>query len=120
MKSGAAQLIADPGVAERLIAKAPRRGADRKDEVWEGVYVIMPDPNVEHQRLVMRLGVVFCEVVNPPAGGEVFPGLNLWLRPTLTRSVSEVSKSLPRLRFGLVRIVTISTAGGISFRPLFA
>ena len=37
----------------------------------------MPDPNIEHQRLVMRLGFVFCEVVNPPAGGEVFPGLNL-------------------------------------------
>ena len=52
-------------------------GADRKDEVWDGVYVIMPDPNVEHQRLVMRLGVVFSEVVNPPAGGDVFPGLNL-------------------------------------------
>jgi Uma2 family endonuclease len=72
-----ATLIADPGVEERLIAERRATGADRKDEVWDGVYIIMPDPNVEHQRLVMRLGVVFCEVVNPPAGGEVFPGLNL-------------------------------------------
>jgi Uma2 family endonuclease len=72
-----ATLIADPGVEERLIAERRAKGADRKDEVWEGVYIVMPDPNVEHQRLVMRLGVVFCEVVNPPVGGEVFPGLNL-------------------------------------------
>jgi Uma2 family endonuclease len=72
-----ATLIADPEVEERLIAERRARGADRKDEVWDGVYIIMPDPNVEHQRLVMRLGVVFSEVVNPPAGGEVFPSLNL-------------------------------------------
>jgi Uma2 family endonuclease len=72
-----ATLIADPEVEERLIAERRATGADRKDEVWDGVYVIMPDPNVEHQRLVMRLGVVFSEVVNPPAGGDVFPGLNL-------------------------------------------
>ena len=72
-----ATLIADPVVEERLIAERRARGADRKDEVWDGVYIIMPDPNVEHQRLVMRLGVVFSEVVNPPAGGDVFPGLNL-------------------------------------------
>ena len=72
-----ATLIADPGVEQRLIAERRARGADRKDEVWDGVYIVMPDPNVEHQRLVMRLGVVFSEVVNPPAGGDVFPGLNL-------------------------------------------
>ena len=72
-----ATLIADPGVEQRLIAERRAMGADRKDEVWDGVYIIMPDPNVEHQRLVMRLGVVFSEVVNPPAGGDVFPGLNL-------------------------------------------
>ncbi len=70
-------LIADPGVEQRLIAERRASGADRKDEVWDGVYIIMPDPNVEHQRLVMRLGVVFSDVVNPPAGGDVFPGLNL-------------------------------------------
>jgi hypothetical protein len=45
-------LIADPGFAERIIAERRARGRDRKDEVWEGVYVIMPDPNVDHQLLV--------------------------------------------------------------------
>ncbi len=75
-------LIADPGVAERLIAERRARGWDRKDEVWDGVYIIMPDPNVEHQLLVMRLGVAFSAAINVPAGGTVFPGLNLSDRVT--------------------------------------
>jgi Uma2 family endonuclease len=70
-------LIADAGVAERLIAERRARGWDRKDEVWDGVYIIMPDPNVEHQFIVMQLGVAFSELIKPPAGGKVFPGLNL-------------------------------------------
>ncbi len=42
----------------------------------------MPDPNVEHQLLVMRLGVAFSAAINVPAGGTVFPGLNLSDRVT--------------------------------------
>jgi Uma2 family endonuclease len=72
-----ATLIADPGVEQRLIAERRARGADRKDEVWDGVYIVMPDPNVEHQRLVARLVVALSDVVRPPTGGDVFPGLNL-------------------------------------------
>jgi len=70
-------LIADPRVAEHIIAERRARGLDREDEVWDGVYIIMPDPNVEHQLLVMRLGVAFSAAINVPVGGTVFPGLNL-------------------------------------------
>jgi Uma2 family endonuclease len=70
-------LIADPAVAERLIAERRARGWDRKDEVWDGVYIVMPDPNVDHQFLVGRLTAVFSEVIHTPAGGVVYPGLNL-------------------------------------------
>ena len=37
----------------------------------------MPDPNVEHQELVGQLTVALSAVVRPPAGGKVYPGLNL-------------------------------------------
>jgi Uma2 family endonuclease len=70
-------LIADPGVEQRIIAERRARGWDRKDEVWDGVYIIMPDPNVEHQLLVGRLTVAFSMVIDAPAGGMVLPGLNL-------------------------------------------
>ena len=72
-----AALIADPGVEERLIAERRARGWDRKDEVWNGIYIIMPDANVEHQELVGQLTVALSAVVHPPAGGKVYPGLNL-------------------------------------------
>ncbi len=72
-----AALIADPGVEERLIAERRARGWDRKDEVWNGIYIIMPDPNVEHQELVGQLTVALSAVVRAPAGGKVYPGLNL-------------------------------------------
>ena len=37
----------------------------------------MPDPNVDHQRIVGRLTIAFSAAIDLPAGGEVFPGLNL-------------------------------------------
>jgi Uma2 family endonuclease len=70
-------LIADPEVEERLIAERRAKGWDRKDEVWDGTYIVMPDPNIEHQLVVGRLTTALSAVVNVPAGGEVFPGLNL-------------------------------------------
>jgi hypothetical protein len=57
-------IIADRGVAERLIAERKTRGWDRKDEVWSGTYIIMPDADIEHRFIVMQLGVAFSAVVN--------------------------------------------------------
>src|SRR5262249_39941568 len=70
-------LIADSGVAEEVIAERQANGRDRKDEVWDGVYIIMPDPNVEHQEIVAILTTAFVTVVQPPKGGRVLPGLNI-------------------------------------------
>ena len=33
---------------EQLLAQRRRSGADRFDEVWEGVYVVAPDPDSNH------------------------------------------------------------------------
>ncbi len=70
-------LIADPRVQCQVIAERKAKGWDRKDEVWEGTYIIMPDPNIEHQEIVSNLVGAFRDVVHPPKGGKVFPGLNL-------------------------------------------
>jgi Uma2 family endonuclease len=70
-------LIADPRVAECIIAERRARGWDRQDEVWDGIYIIMPDPNIEHQEIVSGLVGAFREVVGPPAGGKVLPGFNI-------------------------------------------
>jgi Uma2 family endonuclease len=41
--------ITDPAVSKKIIRQRRLRGIDQKDEVWEGVYVLAPPPNDEHQ-----------------------------------------------------------------------
>jgi Uma2 family endonuclease len=69
--------ILDPEVMDELIHFRKKRGIDRKDEVWDGVYVIMPDPTIEHQRLVKRLTSILIRVVDDERRGETFPGTNV-------------------------------------------
>ncbi len=70
-------LITDPHLEESLKAQRHAWGADRFDEVWEGVYRMSPQPNVEHQELVSYLTSVLHEVIRPPKGARVYPGINL-------------------------------------------
>ena len=51
-------LITDERLAGRLIAERQKLGLDRWDEVWDGVYVMSPPPNIEHQKVVDRLTAV--------------------------------------------------------------
>lgn len=48
-------MILDERMTDRLIAERQRLGLDRYDEVWDGVYVMSPPPNILHQKLVDRL-----------------------------------------------------------------
>ena len=72
-----ATLITDPSLEQRLRAEREASGADRFDEVWEGVYMMTPMPNDEHQQIVMRLSSILQEVIGWPGSGEVRPGVNL-------------------------------------------
>jgi len=70
-------LVTDPLMEERLKLQRREWGADRYDEVWEGIYVISPIPNVEHQQIVASLTAVFQETIGWPGLGDVLPGVNL-------------------------------------------
>jgi Uma2 family endonuclease len=72
-----AVLITDPSLEERFIEERKICGSDRWDEVWEGVYVVTPLPNNEHQRIVSRLVGILVEVITSSGLGEVFAGVNL-------------------------------------------
>jgi len=67
----------DRELEERLIKERRAAGADRYDEVWDGVYVMSPMPNVEHQRFVGKLNTVFEIAVDWAGLGEAFPGVNV-------------------------------------------
>jgi Uma2 family endonuclease len=72
-----AMLVTDPFLEERLKLQRREWGADRYDEVWEGVYVMSPIPNVEHQQIVMRISAILQEIIGWPGLGDVLPGVNL-------------------------------------------
>jgi Uma2 family endonuclease len=72
-----AVLINDPSLEGRFIEQRKLCGSDRWDEVWEGVYIVSPLPNNEHQEIVTELIYVLREIVVHGGLGRVFPGVNL-------------------------------------------
>jgi Uma2 family endonuclease len=72
-----AVLVHDPSLERDLKAEREATGADRWDEVWEGVYVMPPLPNDEHQQLAMGIGAIYQDVVGWPGLGDVRVGVNV-------------------------------------------
>jgi Uma2 family endonuclease len=70
-------LIRDAWLADQLIQERKRKGIDRYDEVWEGVYVMPPMPTNSHQLLVGDLDDIFREVAKKAGRGESYPGGNV-------------------------------------------
>lgn len=70
-------LVKDTDRADELIQERKRLGADRYDEVWDGVYVMPSMPSLEHQELVHDLDTIFGEVVERPGLGKIYPGINV-------------------------------------------
>ena len=70
-----AMYIENPEIEEELIARRQAWGADRHDEVWEGVYFMSPEADDDHQEIVME----FCYALRDvrPRLGKVRPGVNL-------------------------------------------
>ena len=79
-----AVLVFDPAVEERLKEERQATGADRYDEVWEGVYMMAPLANTEHQRIqsgltaAIRNAVGWDEVIQVHAGANVSDREDAW------------------------------------------
>lgn len=52
-------------------------GGDRYDEVWDGVYLMSPLANIEHQVLATRLAAVFQIAIGPDSAGIAIAGVNV-------------------------------------------
>ena len=70
-------LVIDPSMSARLIAQRHANNADLFDEVWEGVYLMAPAPNDEHQSLATRLARVLVEAIEDPDLGKVRVTINV-------------------------------------------
>jgi Uma2 family endonuclease len=69
-------LITDPVYEQKIRAELASSTEKRRDEVWEGVLVVPPQANNEHQRIVSNLAYAFASVVNR-AVDSVLPGCNV-------------------------------------------
>lgn len=63
-----------PGSFKRWLKRRQYSGGDRLDEVWNGVYIVMPPPNNEHQEMVGLFVAAFIAALQPQAGARVIPG----------------------------------------------
>ena len=70
-------LVLDPGKEVQLRHLWPGLDDDRLTEVWEGVTVVSPLANNEHQNLVNNLGGIFWLVIFQASLGRVLQGVNL-------------------------------------------
>jgi Uma2 family endonuclease len=70
-------MVLDAAEERRLKKERALSGADRFDEVWEGVYMMAPLANNEHQVLATRLGVVYQIVLPWNDENVVLVGINV-------------------------------------------
>jgi Uma2 family endonuclease len=70
-------LIHDRDLERRLIARRRRLGHDRLDEVWEGVYVMSPLADDEHQAITTRLAAILDLAVGIEHAYQVRAGINV-------------------------------------------
>lgn len=69
-------MITDPVWEARIRAELDDPNVNRREEVWEGVLVVPPLANNDHQRLVLHIAYAFASVVNRDAD-SVLPGCNV-------------------------------------------
>ncbi len=72
-----ALLLLDRLEEERLIRERQESGGDRYDEVWDGVYVMSPLANLEHQGFAFRLASIIQEALTRDSPAVVLAGANV-------------------------------------------
>jgi Uma2 family endonuclease len=69
--------IENPELEEDLKMRRQAWGADKHDEVWEGVYFVSPEADNDHQDWVFGFSMVLGEAIAKRRLGKVYPGVNL-------------------------------------------
>lgn len=70
-------LVTDPKIEQQLLERRRASRGDRFDEVWDGVYIMAPLANLEHQALRNQLTTAFTNALAGHSGTQVFPGVNV-------------------------------------------
>jgi Uma2 family endonuclease len=78
-RTAARMVVHDQNLIDRLRKERAATGADKYDEVWDGVLVLMPLPNILHQRILACLDAIMTAILGYPGDNpnSWFPGINL-------------------------------------------
>jgi Uma2 family endonuclease len=107
--------IDDPKLAAKLLKKRRLSGGDRYDEVWDGIYIMSPLANDEHQMLVTDLSAIFSIIIGFPGLGQVRAGVNVSDRAKGWRDNYRCPDVAVRLNNGLAKILKNHWVGGPDF-----
>jgi Uma2 family endonuclease len=72
-----AVLVTDPDLQSQLLADRQTSGADRYDEVWDGVYMMAPLPNNEHQDIQADFVAALKEIFGWDHAARICAGVNV-------------------------------------------
>ncbi|QDT38472.1 Uma2 family endonuclease [Stratiformator vulcanicus] len=70
-------LVLDEFFSEKLVTDRQERGVDRPDEVWDGLYIVMPSRDNQHQELITHLLRPLHFASDEAMRGTTFPGCNV-------------------------------------------
>jgi len=70
-------IVRDAELAKQLRARRERSEGTFYDEVWNGVYIVSPAPNWDHQSIAAELISILVPLVKTPGRGTVFNGFNV-------------------------------------------
>jgi len=70
-------LIHNDYIEEKLLAERQASGLDTFDEVWDGIYFMAPDPDMQHRGVVAYLSMLLNIIARLELHGWVFAGCNV-------------------------------------------
>ena len=79
-------VVLDRDDLKAIIRRRRRMGGDRYDEVWNGVYVMAPLANIEHQELSGSLTIAVYLALGGSELIRIFPGVNVSDQPEKWRT----------------------------------
>src|SRR4051794_13308869 len=108
-------LIENPKLEARILRRRRLSGADRYDEVWDGIYILSPLADDGHQQLVTDFSAVLTFLIKFTGLGEVRAGVNLSDRTRGWRQNYRVPDIAVRLNDGRARMLKNHWVGGPDF-----
>lgn len=69
--------VTDPALVRKLKARREATGNDRRDEMWEGIYVVSPEADNEHEDFASELVIIFAAVRGEVGGAKLRTGGNI-------------------------------------------